>query len=158
MCFGIRDRSPSRGLGDVYKRQINISENLNEDFYSDVSGSLESLGNTNIAYSPKFIAGNMVAFAPVKNVNIALFSKFVGKQYLTNLNNKNAVLNDYFVNDFSFNWDFPMKTVFKEISLNVLCNNIFNRKHVSNGYDYYGTNYYFPQAGTNYLAGITLKF
>jgi len=142
----------------VIAPNINISENLNEDFYSDVSGSLESLGNTNIAYSPKFIAGNMVAFAPVKNVNIALFSKFVGKQYLTNLNNKNAVLNDYFVNDFSFNWDFPMKTVFKEISLNVLCNNIFNRKYVSNGYDYYGTNYYFPQAGTNYLAGITLKF
>ncbi|MES2812142.1 MAG: TonB-dependent receptor [Bacteroidota bacterium] len=142
----------------VITPNINISENLNKDFYTDDSGTLESLGNTNIAYSPKFIVGNMVSFAPIKNVNIAILSKFVGKQYLTNLNNSNAVLRDYFVNDFSFNWDFPFKTVFKEISLNVLCNNIFNRKYVSNGYDYYGTNYYFPQAGTNYLAGVTLKF
>jgi len=142
----------------VLAPNITISENLNKNFYADTSGAIESLGNTNIAYSPKFIVGNMIAFTPVKNVNIVLLSKFVGKQFLTNLSNKNAILNDYFVNDFNFNWDFPVKTIFKEISLNVLCNNIFNRKYVSNGYDYYGTNYYFPQAGANYLVGLNLKF
>lgn len=137
---------------------ITLSENLNKDFYSDASGTLENLGNTNIAYSPKLTFGNIISYAPINNVTVSVMSKFVGKQYLNNLNNDNATLSDYFVNDFNFSWDFPMKKVFKQISLNVLCNNIFNRKYVSNGYDYYGTNYYFPQAEANYLAGITMKF
>ena len=137
---------------------ITLSENLNRDFYSDTSGNLENLGNTNIAYSPKLTFGNIISYAPINNVTVSVMSKFVGKQYLNNLNNDNATLSDYFVNDFNFSWDFPMKKVFKQISLNVLCNNIFNRKYVSNGYDYYGTNYYFPQAEANYLAGITMKF
>ena len=138
---------------------ISISESINKDFYTDVSGTLEPIGNTNIAYSPKLIAGNMIAFSPVKNVNVALLSKFVGKQYLNNINDKSSYLNDYFINDFSFNWDIPMKKAFREISLNVLCNNIFDRKYVSNAVDYGGGYiYYFPQAGTNLLAGITLKF
>lgn len=137
---------------------ITLSENLNKDFYSDTSGTLENLGNTNIAYSPKLTFGNIISYAPINNVTVSVMSKFVGKQYLNNLNNDNATLSDYFVNDFNFSWDFPMKKVFKQISLNVLCNNIFNRKYVSNGYDYYGTNYYFPQAEANYLAGITMKF
>ena len=36
---GIRDRSPSRGLGDVYKRQVYSGENviLPEDSLSDIS-------------------------------------------------------------------------------------------------------------------------
>lgn len=137
---------------------ITLSENLNKDFYSDASGTLENLGNTNIAYSPKLTFGNIISYAPINNVTVSVMSKFVGKQYINNLNNDNATLSDYFVNDFNFSWDFPMKKVFKQISLNVLCNNIFNRKYVSNGYDYYGTNYYFPQAEANYLAGITMKF
>ncbi|MCL9807373.1 TonB-dependent receptor [Flavobacterium amniphilum] len=138
---------------------ISISESLNKDFYTDASGTLEPLGNTNIAYSPKFIAGNMIAFSPVKNVSIALLSKFVGKQYLNNINDKNSYLSDYFINDFSFNWNIPMNKVFKEISINVLCNNVFNRKYVSNAFDYGGGYiYYYPQAGANFLTGVTLKF
>ncbi|HKX86126.1 MAG TPA: TonB-dependent receptor, partial [Flavobacterium sp.] len=86
---------------------ISISESLNKDFYTDASGTLESLGNTNIAYAPKFIIGNIVNFSPVKNINLAVMSKFVGKQYLNNINDKNSYLSDYFINDFSFSWDIP---------------------------------------------------
>jgi iron complex outermembrane receptor protein len=40
-----------------------------------------------------------------------------------------------------------------------LINNIFDAKIVSNGADYGGGFvYYFPQAGINFLAGVTLKF
>jgi len=49
----------------------------------------------------------------------------------------------------------------KEISFSVLANNILNTMYSSNGYtyQYLGTNnFYYPQAGTNFLAGITMKF
>ena len=143
----------------VIAPNISISESMNKDFYTDASGSLESLGDTNIAYAPKFIVGNIVTFSPVKNINIAVLSKFVGKQYLNNTNDKSSYLSDYFVNDFSFSWDIPVKKVFKEISITALCNNIFNRKYVSNAFDYGGGYiYYYPQAGANFLSGVTLKF
>jgi iron complex outermembrane receptor protein len=138
---------------------ISISESLNKDFYTDDSGTLESLGNTNIAYAPKFIIGNIVNFSPVKNINLTVMSKFVGKQYLNNINDKNSYLSDYFINDFSFSWDIPVKKIFKEISISALCNNILNRKYVSNAFDYGGGYiYYYPQAGANFLTGVTLKF
>ena len=138
---------------------ISISESLNKDFYTDASGTLESLGNTNIAYAPKFIIGNIVNFSPVKNINLAVMSKFVGKQYLNNINDKSSYLSDYFINDFSFSWDIPVNKVFKEISISALCNNILDRKYVSNAFDYGGGYiYYYPQAGASILTGVTLKF
>lgn len=137
---------------------ISISESMNKDFYSDVTGTLISLGDTPISYSPKCIIGNSLTFIPIENVSISILSKFVGKQYLNNTNDSTSFLNDYFINDFNFGWNIPMKKAFKEISINVLCNNIFNRKYVSNGADYgWGYIYYYPQAGANYLAGVTLK-
>ncbi|WP_136667661.1 TonB-dependent receptor [Flavobacterium sp. H122] len=137
---------------------ISISENMNKDFYNDASGTPVALGNTKIAYSPQFIAGNIFTYMPIKNVYISLLSKFVGKQYLNNLNDKKAYLPDYFINDFNFSWDIPVNKALKEVSFSVVCSNIFNRKYVSNGYDYYGTNYYYPQAGASFLAGVSLKF
>ncbi|HKX85580.1 MAG TPA: hypothetical protein VJL37_02825, partial [Flavobacterium sp.] len=98
-------------------------------------------------------------FSPVKNINLAVMSKFVGKQYLNNINDKNSYLSDYFINDFSFSWDIPVKKIFKEISISALCNNILNRKYISNAFDYGGGYiYYYPQAGANFLTGVTLKF
>jgi iron complex outermembrane receptor protein len=43
------------------------------------------------------------------------------------------------------------------IDFAVLVNNLFNVKYSSNGYGYDGVPYYFPQAGTNFLAMITVK-
>jgi iron complex outermembrane receptor protein len=39
-----------------------------------------------------------------------------------------------------------------------LVNNILDKKYVSNGYMYDVYPYYYPQAGINLLAGLTLKF
>ena len=60
---------------------------------------------------------------------------------------------------------------FPEIAFNLLINNIFNQEYVSNGYTYsyyyrpvgsneniIKENFYYPQAGINFLTGITLKF
>ena len=136
-----------------------ISSNKNVDFISDASGSLTNLGNTNIAYSPNFIAGNMLTFSPVAAFRLSLLSKFVSEQYMNNIDDASGKLKDYFVNDFNASYEFSTKTIFKSIVVNALINNIFNVDYVSNGADYGGGYvYYYPQAGANFLVGLTLKF
>ncbi len=69
-------------------------------------------------------------------------------------------------------YEFKPKSVFKSILVNGLINNIFDYKYISNGYFYtYDDDYsnppaittiegagYYPQAGINFLVGLTLKF
>jgi iron complex outermembrane receptor protein len=62
-------------------------------------------------------------------------------------------------------YDFSLKGI-KNINIGVLVNNIFNEKYESNGYTYSSIypwgktteNFYFPQAGTNFLISLNLKF
>ncbi len=69
-----------------------------------------------------------------------------------------AKLADYFVNDFNVAYEIKPKSVFKSIVFTGLVNNILDKKYVSNGYMWDVYPYYYPQAGINFLAGLTLKF
>ncbi len=84
--------------------------------------------------------------------------KFVGEQYMNNIELPVAKLADYFVNDLNVAYTFKPKTIFKEIVLTGLVNNFLDKKYVSNGYMYDIYPYYYPQAGINFLAGLTLMF
>jgi iron complex outermembrane receptor protein len=46
----------------------------------------------------------------------------------------------------------------KELGLSLLANNLFDVEYSSNGYAYGGDPYYYPQAGRNFMAMVTLKF
>jgi iron complex outermembrane receptor protein len=139
---------------------VTLSSNKNTDFISkDSDGNLVNLGDTNIAYSPNFIAGNILTFSPINPLKLSLLSKFVSEQYMNNIEDSSGRLKDYFVNDFSAIYEIKTNSVFKSVVISVLVNNIFNVDYVSNGADYGGGSvYYFPQAGVNFLAGLTLKF
>jgi iron complex outermembrane receptor protein len=138
---------------------LTLSSNKNVDFVADLNGVLTNLGNTNIAYSPNFVAGNVLTFLPLSDVRISLLSKFVSKQYMNNIDDVSGKLKDYFVNDFNVSYEIETASIFKSIAINVLANNIFNVDYVSNGADYGGGYvYYYPQAGTNFLMGLSLKF
>jgi iron complex outermembrane recepter protein len=138
---------------------IAISENKNVDFVNDNGIILKNLGNTNIAYSPKIVAGNILNFSPVKNWDLSMLSKFVGEQFLSNIEDRNSKLKDYFVQDFQVSFVLQPKKIFKAIEFSLLANNVFNTLYISNGADY-GGGYvvYFPQAGSNFLAGMTMRF
>ena len=138
---------------------ITISENKNKDFVDENGTVLENLGNTNLSYSPKIVAGNILSFKPINNVEISFLSKFVGEQFLSNTENKDSKLKDYFIQDFHFDYVIQTKKIFKTIAFSVLANNVFNTKYISNGADY-GGGYvvYFPQAGSNFMLGMNLKF
>lgn len=149
-----------------------LSTNKNLDINASLDGELVNLGNTNIAYSPNVVFGSSFNYLPISNLQISLLSKYVGEQYMANIDNDNSKLESYFVNDINVNYQINFKKVLKSIVLNALINNIFNVEYVSNGYYYTyedtwsvpgeittldGAGYY-PQATINFLIGATLLF
>lgn len=145
---------------------ITISSNKNKNLSYLWGGEMTYFGTRDIAFSPTVVASNALTFLPVEGMNVSLLTKFVGEQYMSNIEAKNSKLDSYFVNDLSVNYEFPVKKWFKSIGVSLLANNIFDVKYVSNGYywsDYDGENAidgagYYPQATFNILAGLTLKF
>jgi iron complex outermembrane receptor protein len=133
---------------------VTLSENKNVDL--NVEGV--NYGNKNIAYAPNVIAGNIFIYQPNNKLQLSLMSKFVGDQYLNNIELNEAKLPNYFVNDLNVSYQIYPKSIFKSIVFTGLCNNILSKKYSSNGYMYDIYPYYYPQAGRNFLVGMTLKF
>jgi len=123
------------------------------------------IGETNISFSPEIIAGSNLSFELFKNFNISLISKYVSKQYIDNTSDKIRMLDAYLLNNIKI--DYSIKTKFlKSIDFHVLVNNILSEKYETNawvyryylGGEYYNMDGYFPQAGINFLAGVSLNF
>ena len=138
----------------ILRPNFTLSSNKNVDLA--VEG--QNYGTTKIAYSPEVIAGNIIVYSPIKNWHISLLQKYVGEQYMNNIELPAAKLADYFVNDFNISYEIKPKSIFESIIITSLVNNIFDKKYISNGYMYDIYPYYYPQAGINGLVGLTLKF
>ncbi len=120
---------------------------------------------TDIAFSPNLIAGSTISLEPFNNFKLSFISKYVGSQYLDNTSAASRKLNAFFVNDVRINY--VIKTpLIPEIGLILAVNNIFSEQFESNGYSYgyiyngdrVTENFYFPQAGINFLAGVRITF
>ncbi|SDK87852.1 iron complex outermembrane recepter protein [Salinimicrobium catena] len=150
----------------TWRPNVAISRNKNDEWFANWDGELRSFGKTDISYSPEVVASNILEFRPVENLELKLLSKYVGEQYMSNLENEAALLEDYFINDFNIQYTWKDAPLFEEIVFTGLVNNIFDEEYVSNGYyytyDWEGVTYegagYYPQATRNFLAGVTLRF
>ncbi|WP_026728643.1 TonB-dependent receptor [Flavobacterium denitrificans] len=138
----------------ILRPNFTLSSNKNVDLA--VEG--QNYGTTKIAYSPEVIAGNIIVYSPIQSLHISLLQKYVGEQYMNNIELPSAKLADYFVNDLNVSYEIKPKSVFKSIMITGMVNNILDKKYVSNGYMWDIYPYYYPQAGINFLAGLTLKF
>jgi iron complex outermembrane receptor protein len=122
-------------------------------------------GKTDISFSPNVIVGSQLTYSPKKNLELALLTKYVSKQYLDNTSDETRRLDAYFTNDIRLTYSMKPSWM-KGITFNLLVNNILNEKYESNGYTYgyfaggvqTRENFYFPQAGTNFLVGVNFKF
>lgn len=87
-----------------------------------------------------------------------------------NIDSKSSTLDAYFINDLNVNYEWNINKGLKSIVFSALVNNLFDVEYESNGYfytydddssgsviTYEGAGFY-PQAGINFLAGMTLKF
>ena len=132
------------------------SRNRNKDFRQQIGDEVENLGNTPISFSPEVLGNVLLNFKPFKNFSLGLQNQYVGKQYLDNTNNAAYQLSDYFLTDFSASYLLQLPKTGVEFKF--LLNNLFDKKYVNNGFVYDDTPYYYSQAGTNFMFGITLKF
>ena len=170
---GLEVEGDFRVLQQLHVRpNIALSSNKNKDYTTSRDGELVNLGTTNISFSPSFIAGNSIDYSPTQNLQIALLSKYVGEQYLGNIDSQTSKLDAYFLNDFSVNYTITNLSFAKSLVLQGLVNNIFDVKYISNGYFYtYDDDFstpgtvttiegagFYPQAGINFLVGATLTF
>ncbi len=138
-----------------YETLVDASDNHQEVFVHE---------HTDIAFSPALTGAADITYSPFKNFTANLVSRYVGKQYLDNTSNENRRLNPYFVNDLIYSYH--LKASFtKDIAFRFGIYNVLNEIYESNGYTYsyiYGSviteNFYFPQAGRNFLGSITVKF
>ncbi|WP_298417046.1 TonB-dependent receptor [uncultured Kordia sp.] len=151
---------------------VAISTNKNKDFVTSKDGGLVSLGNTNISFSPDFVAGNIFTYTPSESFQVSLLSKFVGEQYMGNIDSDVSKLDSYFINDLNLTYEIKVNKIFESITFSGLINNVFGVEYVSNGYFFTfddtwsnpgttttieGAGFY-PQATRNFLLGMTLKF
>jgi iron complex outermembrane recepter protein len=148
-----------------------ISRNKLENFVEyiddyDAGGQkIMTYASTDIAFSPSIIAGNVLTFLPVQNLELSLFSKYVGSQYLDNTQNDNRKLNSFYLQDARILYSLKkLKNIDVDIIFQI--NNIFYKKYEPNGYTYsyiYGAeliteNFYYPMAGRNFMGGVNVKF
>ncbi|HEY1196869.1 TonB-dependent receptor [Flavobacterium sp.] len=143
-------------LSEKFTLRPNFTLSSNKNVDLAVDG--EYYGTTKIAYSPEVIAGNVIVYKPIERLYLSLLQKYVGEQYMNNIELPAAKLADYFVNDLNVSYEIKPSSIFKSITITGMVNNILDKKYVSNGamWDIYP--YYYPQAGINFLAGLTLKF
>jgi iron complex outermembrane receptor protein len=141
-----------------YYFNYNTGDWSEEYVYSD-------LGTVDIAYSPRVTGSAELEVNPAKRLSIILTGKYVGKQYFDNTMSDDRAIDPYFVSNLSASYGFRMKKA-GELTLRFAVNNLFNAVYESNAYGGMWTEdgvektwaYFFPQAGINYTAGISLSF
>lgn len=148
----------------------NKIKEFTEYIYDDADASgktfvTNTYKNTDISYSPAIIVSSEIAYSPIKKTEIALISKYVGKQYLDNTQAATRILPSFFVNDVRLGYNTSIAGI-KNVGLSLLVNNVFSTLYENNGgtypYLYAGdlsrTNYYYPQATRNFLLSLNVKF
>ena len=129
-------------------------------------------GNTTIAFSPSAIVNSVLQF-DFKGFEAQLQSQYVSRQYLDNFESKEDSLDPYFISNLGLSYSFSIPHV-KKISAGVTIYNLFNNKYENNGYSQTAAVYaggdknnaptlvsdprFYPMAGTNVLAHLTLMF
>ena len=141
--------------------------NFNEfiDDYDNGSQIENTYKNIDIAYSPNIIAGAGIDYVLFKKTQFTLNGKYVGKQYLDNTQNEMRKINAYSYLNFRVTHTFK-GIRYKSLNIGVQINNILNNLYEANGYTYsykYGgelvtENFFYPQAGINYMVLCNIKF
>ena len=154
---------------------ITLSQNKIAQFNEYVDTYLDTLPyytqqaithtNADMSFSPNVIGNIGFEWMPIDNFNIAWMTKLVGRQYLDNTGNISRSIDPFNFSNVQFNFSIFDKFC-KEIQFGLMINNVFNQMYSNNGYTFsyvFGgqtttENFYYPQAGRNFIARVLLKF
>ena len=121
--------------------------------------------DSDISFSPKLIVGSDLQYSPFSGMTIQLFTKYVGKQFLDNTSDESRSIKSYLTNDIRMAYEFSLRDV-KRVEISLMVNNVLAEEYESNGYTWgyfygenlYQQNNYYPQAKTNFLSGLSVRF
>lgn len=152
------------GNATISRNKI-IRYNQYIDNYDTGGQTVRTYHQTNIAFSPDLILHSILEYRE-GDFTAQFQTRYISRQYLDNTSHTGRSLDPYFVNDLRFHYDLGSLWEASDVELGCLLNNIFNELYSSNGYtyDYISggqlnvDNYYYPQAGRNFLAQIRIRF
>lgn len=161
----------SFGYGLGYQGSLAWSRNripLFEEIVYDYSTGFEEVRiehrDVDIAYSPEWVYSHQLSWSGWKGLGLIWMSQFVSSQYLDNTSNDDRALGSWWVQDIQCHWGKQVNGL-GEIQLRFQVNNVLDQRYSSNGYTYsyiYGDpvteNFYYPQAGRNWMAGLSIKW
>lgn len=121
--------------------------------------------NTDMSFSPNMTGNIGLDWMPIENFNIVWMTKLVGRQFLDNTGNINRSIDPFNFSNIQLNYSIFDKFC-KEIQFGLMVNNALNQLYSNNGYTFsyaYGgqtttENFYYPQAGRNFMVRVLLKF
>ena len=119
--------------------------------------------NTDLSFSPNIIAAAGLIYEPLKGLEIGMISKYVGDQYLDNTMSETRKIDDYFFANFQLSYTLE-NVLFKKMTFGLQINNVFNKMYQNNGYTWgyvsggerISENFYYPQAGRNFMTRLTI--
>ncbi|MDR3350239.1 MAG: TonB-dependent receptor [Prevotellaceae bacterium] len=154
--------------GNLSLSRNKLIDYTNYVYLSDYSAQAEEhFSSVDIAYSPSAAGGLVVQVEPVKQLQLAVSAKYVGRQYYDNTGSADRMLEAYLPFNFNAGYHFTFDRVGCFVQLVV--NNIFNIDYSSSAFVYdrtvdadgvtdYQDRRYFPQAGRNGMLKIGIRF
>jgi len=156
-----------------WNANLSLSDNKIKNFVEHVDNwdnwetgeqTINDLGTTDLAFSPNVTANSILSYDK-SGFGIQFISQYVGKQYIDNSANDDRSLDAYTVSNMNFSYEFKPKFA-ESLKFNLLVNNVFNAEYETNAWVYsyiyggerFAMDGYFPQAGTNFMAGVSLRF
>ena len=149
-----------------YHQYVDLYDNQNDWNWV---GQDSVVGTTTIAFSPSITASSLFTLN-IAGVTATLHTQVVGKQYLDNTEDANAMLRAYSTSNLNIAYLLPMQQWCKtprvpQVKLMCQINNLFNAKFASNGgaeasrfQDDSRCCWYYAQAGINVHAGVEITF
>lgn len=125
------------------------------------------LKKSDLTLSPEIIGMGVIRVSPVKNSEISLSGKFVGRQYVDNSSDKTARVPSYFTMSLNAYKRFKIRNK-TGITISLCIDNLLNRKYYSYGWIYrakfasgepdYIEKGVYAQATTHFIAKIAIDF
>lgn len=149
---------------------MTLSQNKIEEFSEfvddyDNGGQVErTFNDTDIAFSPGLIANSVFSFSK-KGFSSELSSKYVSRQYLDNTENEFRDIDEYLISDLRLSYGLTELGFAKALTATLQISNIADIEYETNGYTFgfisggeQRFNYYYPQAGRNFLLQLKWEF
>ena len=147
-----------------YKAYLDMFDN-NED-WNPLPQAEYHFDRTEISFSPPVTGMVMATYVPTPLSSISLDIRYVGRQYMSNMQNRESLILEYYFLNLRASKTFEIGSG-RYMDVGFFVNNLLNRKYFSNGWIYMaefgdGSKYVeeglYPQAEINFTARIAFRF